>query len=155
MDLREYLLAEPATGIIRPVDCPEWDKTDDDGKVERCELEMREMDILTRAAWRHLSFVPVPGTDEPGKNPEMEWNQPRSNTALVALCTYYRAGEKAGTRVFLDTDLDLLLKLPGRHENAVNRLLNVATEINFLGANVAKVAAKNSKGSRKSGTSSK
>ena len=155
MDLREYLLSEPETGIIRPVECPEWDKTAEDGKVERCELEMREMDILTRATWRQLSFVPVAGTDAPGKAPEMVWDQPRSNAALVALCTHYRSGEKAGQRVFLDTDLDMLLKLPGRHENAINRLLGVATEINFLGANVARVAAKNSKGSRKSGTSSK
>lgn len=154
MDLREFLLSEPETGIIRPVDMPEWDKGEGDD-LEKCELDVREMDILTRASWRHLSFVPVPGTDAPGKDPEMTWDQPRSNAALVALCTCYRTGEKAGQRVFQDADVDMLLKLPGRHENAINRLLSVATEINFLGASVAKVAAKNSKSTRKSATSSK
>ena len=151
LDLREYLLSEPLAGIIKPADCPEWDKPDDP-----CHLEVREMDILTRASWRQLSYAAVPGTDGPGKEPDMIWDQPRSNAALIVLCTFYRTGEKAGQRVFQDGDVDVLLRLPGKkHEAAINRLLGTATDVNFLGSGIQKAAAKNSKSTRTSGTSSK
>ena len=151
MDIREYLLSEPQTGIIRPVDTHEWDKPGDPR-----ELDVREMDIITRATWRQLSYAMVPGTDAPGKEPDMVWSQPRSNAAMIVLCTHYRSGEKAGERVFKDGDVDMLLHLPGqKHEAVIQRLLYACTDINFLSGDTAKVAAKNSKSTRKSGSSSK
>lgn len=150
MDLREYLQSEAEAGIRRPVETPEWDKPD-----HKYDLEVRELNIQDRAAWRRLSFIPVPGTDAPGKAPEMVWDQPTSNAALVALTTFYRSGEKAGQRVFQDSDIGMLLRLPGKHDAPFHRLLNAATDVNFLGADTAKVAEKNSKSTRKSGTSSK